>query len=314
MDQHKNKIALIFPVTAVLLLAPLQSQAKGGSELMELAYENIIFVLAGIVILAVLITIINMVFNFIELQKLRIQQEMGIEKEEVVKTLKIPTWKKINDWMWNLVPKDKEKTIDLGHSYDGIRELDNKLPPWWLALFYGSIAFAAIYLYIYQFGPNEWSSRQEYEIAMEEAQIQKDKFLSRMANAIDEKTVAFLEDEDQLKLGEQIYTLNCAACHGPQGQGLVGPNLTDDYWIHGGSIADIFSTIKYGVPEKGMIAWSSQLKPASMQNVASYIKTLKGTNPPNPKAQEGTLYVDEALGAPMLEAEEAGSEGETNVN
>lgn len=314
MDLLKNKIAITFTILITLLFIPFQSQAKDGSDLMELAYENIIFVLAGIVILAVLITIINLVFNFIELQKLRIQQEMGIEKEEVIESIKIPTWKKINDWMWNLVPKDKEKSIDLGHSYDGIRELDNKLPPWWLGLFYGSIVFAIVYLYIYQFGPNEWSSRQEYEIAMEDAKIEKDKFLSRMASAIDEKTVAFVDDEEQLKLGAQIYTLNCAACHGPEGQGLVGPNLTDDYWIHGGSIADIFSTIKYGVPEKGMIAWSSQLKPVSMQNLASYIKTLKGTNPPNPKEQEGTLYKDDVIIVPVQEAEESSSESETNIN
>jgi cytochrome c oxidase cbb3-type subunit 3 len=313
MDLRKNKIALTIPVVFLLSLLPYQSHAnaKGGSELMELAYDNIIFILAGIVIVAVLITLVNMVFNFIELQKLRINQELGIEKEEVAKSMEIPTLEKINDWMWNLVPKDKEQTIDMGHNYDGIRELNNKLPPWWLGLFYGTIAFAAIYMYVYQWGPNEWSSKQEYEIAMEEAQLEKDKFLSKTASAIDENSVVFVQDDARLKLGEEIYNMNCAACHGPQGQGLVGPNLTDDYWVHGGSISEIFSTIKYGVPEKGMIAWSSQLRPASMENVSSYIKTLRGTNPPNPKAQEGTLYEEEEV-TPIGTTEETVEEAKVN--
>ena len=90
--------------------------------------------------------------------------------------------------------------------------------------------------------------------------------------------------------GELIFKSFCAACHGQKGEGTVGPNFTDEYWIHGGGIQNVFKTIKYGVPDKGMIAWAAQLKPADMQKVASYILTLKGTNPPNPKAPQGEIW------------------------
>ncbi|GLR17185.1 cbb3-type cytochrome c oxidase N-terminal domain-containing protein [Portibacter lacus] len=293
MNQLNKYLKRTLLLMGGISLLPLAANAKGGSPLMELAFENIFLILAGLVIIAAAATLINMVFNFIELQKLRLNQELGIEKEEVTEAIQIPSWKKIYDKMWNLVPKDKEETIDLGHDYDGIRELDNKLPPWWVGMFYGTIIFAVVYLYIYQWGPNEWSSLQEYNIAMEDAEIQKEKFLANSASVVDENTVVYVDDKDRLLLGEEIFVKSCAACHGVQGQGIVGPNLTDDYWIHGGSIQSIFKTIKYGVPEKGMIAWASQLKPTTMQNVASYIQSLKGTNPPNPKDKEGELYVPE---------------------
>ena len=83
-------------------------------------------------------------------------------------------------------------------------------------------------------------------------------------------------------------------CHGQKGEGLVGPNFADEYWIHGGGIKNVFKVIKYGVPDKGMIAWQAQLKPADMQKVGSYILTLQGTNPPNPKAPQGTIWADTA--------------------
>ncbi|WP_235296418.1 cbb3-type cytochrome c oxidase N-terminal domain-containing protein [Portibacter marinus] len=285
--KHLSKIWIL------VICSSVQLHAKRGLTILDKAYENIILILALLVILAVMITFFNMVFNFLDLQKLRLQQEMGIEKEEVVKTMAMPSWKKIYQWMWSLVPKDKESTIDLGHSYDGIRELDNKLPPWWLFLFYGTIAFSVVYMWIYEWGPNDWSSEMEYRIAMEEAEEQKERFFSKMTASIDENNVIFIEDEKSLILGQEVFIKNCAACHGPEGQGLVGPNLTDDYWIHGGNIKDIFKIIKYGVPEKGMIPWNTQLKPTTIQSVASYIQTLHGTNPPNPKAKEGTLYVPE---------------------
>ena len=112
----------------------------------------------------------------------------------------------------------------------------------------------------------------------------------KQADQVDENTVVMLEDENELALGASIFINKCAVCHGLEGQGGVGPNMTDNYFVHGGTINDVFKTIKYGVPEKGMISWKSQLRSSDMQRVASYILTLVGTNPPNPKAPEGVLY------------------------
>ncbi len=197
---------------------------------------------------------------------------------------------KLYTYMAGLVPQEKEKDLDLGHEFDGIRELDNSLPPWWLWLFYFTIAFSAVYLYYYTFTDKGPRQADEYAIEVEKAEIAKTSFLKNQANAIDESNVELLSDAGLLNEGKSIFKANCAVCHGNEGQGTIGPNLTDNYWKHGGSINDSFKTIKYGVPEKGMIAWQAQLNPAAIQKVSSYIVTLVGTNPPDQKGPEGELY------------------------
>ena len=192
-------------------------------------------------------------------------------------------WKGLTD----AVPLDKEETIMLDHNYDGIRELDNHLPPWWIGLFYGTIIFAIIYGFNYHwFG---WSplSGGEYEQEVATAQKQIEEFQAKNANSIDEKTVKVLTDANTLGKGKEIFTGKCAACHGAAGEGGVGPNLTDEYWLHGGTINDVFATIKNGVPDKGMISWKATLKPNEIQNVANYILSIQGTNPANAKAPQG---------------------------
>ncbi len=189
------------------------------------------------------------------------------------------------------VPIEDEEEIMLDHVYDGIRELDNDLPPWWVYLFYATIIFSVIYLIRYQVTGHGLSGVEEYELEMAKAAAQKEQRMAEIGeDMITEDNVTFLSDEVSINAGEAIYKRNCASCHGQLGEGGAGPNLSDKYWIHGGSIQDIFSVIKYGVPEKGMIAWESIFKPEQIQEVASYIMTLEGTNPPNPKAPEGDLY------------------------
>ncbi|MCB0836405.1 MAG: c-type cytochrome [Bacteroidetes bacterium] len=197
----------------------------------------------------------------------------------------------IRAWLWDIVPIEKESDIDLGHDYDGIRELDNNLPPWWKYGFYLSIAFAVVYLFVFHGPGADWTSKGQYDEEMAEAAIQKEEYLKRVANLVNEQNVEVLTDGVSLNNGKNIYMTNCIACHGAEGQGGIGPNFSDQYWLHGGSINDIFTTIKYGVPEKGMISWQDQLKPKQMQEVASFILTFQGTNPPNPKDPQGDLYV-----------------------
>ncbi|HSG68620.1 MAG TPA: cbb3-type cytochrome c oxidase N-terminal domain-containing protein [Bacteroidales bacterium] len=173
------------------------------------------------------------------------------------------------------------------HDYDGIKELDNKLPKWWLWLFYITIVFSAIYVLRYHvtgWGPLQ---QEEYEMEMAEARVTFSS--NESSGSIDASTVTLLTDDASLLAGKEIYDKSCSVCHLPQGQGLVGPNLTDDYWIHGCSIGDIFNIIVVGVPEKGMISWESQLTSTQIQQVSSYILTLKGTNPPNPKEPQGEI-------------------------
>lgn len=209
-------------------------------------------------------------------------------------TAEVPgfSWKKLGEKLTDAVPVAREAEIDMGHDYDGIRELDNNLPPWWKYGFYVSIVFALCYFGYYQvFG--DWSSEQEYIAAMEEHAEIRSAYLARQANMVDEETVTLLSDATALAAGQKIFKTNCTACHAADGGGnAIGPNLTDEYWLHGGSVKNVFTTIKYGVIEKGMTPWQDQLKPTEIQQVASYILSeLQGSTPAAPKDPQGERYM-----------------------
>lgn len=191
------------------------------------------------------------------------------------------------------VPIEKEKDIMLDHDFDGIKELNNSIPPWFNILFYGTIVFAAVYMLNYHvFGSGDVmvdEYLQEIKIANE-----KREELIRTGAFINENNVTVLTDAADLEKGKQLYNVNCTPCHGPDGGGTVGPNLTDKYWIHGGGIKNVFKTITEGVPAKGMIAWKTLLTPKQIQQVASYVLSLQGTNPPSGKPHEGELWLDSA--------------------
>jgi len=186
-------------------------------------------------------------------------------------------------------PIEEESKILLDHDYDGIKELNNKIPPWYNAIFVGTVIFAIVYMVNYHVIGSGNVQEDEYAEEVRLAAVQQ-KLLSKSGELIDESTVKFVDDPAALANGKEIFIKHCAACHGLKGEGLVGPNFTDDYWIHGNTAKDIFKTIKYGVAAKGMPTWSSQLSPNDMQDVGSYIITLRGTNPPNQKAPQGKLY------------------------
>jgi cytochrome c oxidase cbb3-type subunit III len=192
------------------------------------------------------------------------------------------------------VPIEKEESILLDHNYDGIMELDNNLPPWWKWGFYISIFVSIIYFTNFHvFG---LSNLQEdaYKLELVKAEKQIKEYLALQAMDVDEKSVVVMTDKNHLDKGKNLFLKYCSACHGKNGQGIVGPNFTDNYWINGGSISDIFKVIKYGA-KNGMKSWKDELNPIEMQEVASYIKSLKDTNPPNQKDAEGKLFEDLSL-------------------
>ncbi|MCO6499052.1 MAG: c-type cytochrome [Vicingus serpentipes] len=189
---------------------------------------------------------------------------------------------------------DDKKLVDevlgenlLDHDYDGIMELDNSLPPWWLYMFYGTIIFAIIYCVAY-FGMDKFKQQDELNTEIAVAGEAIAKYKKKNGNSVDETNVTLVSDAAKLANGKEIYDKNCVACHAPNGGGGVGPNFTDDYWIHGNSINDLFKTIKFGVPEKGMIPWESQLNPEQIQNVASFILAeFSGKNVEGGKEPQG---------------------------
>lgn len=190
--------------------------------------------------------------------------------------------------MANLKPLSKEKELLLHENYDGIQELDNPVPMWFNALFYGTIAFGLLYWFAYHNWQLAPLQEQEYDNEVYAAQmIKAEKLKNAPADNINEENVKLLTDASVLNAGKGTYIQYCAACHGKVGEGMVGPNLTDEFWLHGGSVKEIFKTIKNGVPDKGMVAWGSQLTPTQISNTTNYILSLKGTNPPNAKAPQG---------------------------
>jgi len=186
-------------------------------------------------------------------------------------------------------PIEKEGEILLEDDYDGIKELDNKVPPWFNYLFYTTIIFAVIYFLNYQVFKTGMSQAQEYQAEMQAAAVQQAE-LTKKGTVISAENVKLLEDRASLNAGKEVFKANCVPCHGPEGGGVVGPNLTDDYWIHGGGIKNVFHTIKNGVPSKGMPTWMNQLSMKQIQDVASYVISLHGTHPANAKPPQGEKY------------------------
>ena len=207
----------------------------------------------------------------------------------------IRTWHRLDkQFFTKAIPLEKEADMLLDHDYDGIKELDNALPPWWKYGFYITIVVAVFYIFKFEVWHTGMNPTQEYAEEMSAAKIQTDAYLASAKENVDENSVVQL-DAAGAAAGKEIFTKTCVACHLAEGQGSVGPNLTDEYWIHGGGVKDIFKTIKYGYPDKGMQSWQTTYSPVQMQQLATYIRTLKGTNPPNPKAPQGDLYKEVAV-------------------
>jgi cytochrome c oxidase cbb3-type subunit III len=186
-------------------------------------------------------------------------------------------------------PIDDEQKLLLDHDFDGIRELNNKIPPWFMAIFYGSIIWALVYMVDFHILGSGNVQEDEYAEEVQIAAMERE-ILNKSGSLVNEESVTRVDDVAALASGKNIFVKNCAACHGMGGEGLVGPNFTDEYWIHGGGIKNIFKIIKYGVPQKGMISWQTQLDPTQMQEVGSYIMALRGTRPPNQKGPEGEKW------------------------
>jgi cytochrome c oxidase cbb3-type subunit 3 len=178
----------------------------------------------------------------------------------------------------------------LEHSYDGIQEFDNPMPRWWVYLFWATIIFSILYFFnVPGFGVGKGRiADYDRDIAAAASADAKRK-AAQPAGASGEQLTAMTKDASVVALGKQVFGQNCAACHRADAGGQIGPNLADDYWLHGGTLEQIHKTVVDGVLEKGMPPWGKVLKPNQLDAVVAYIYTLGGTNPPNPKAPQGDL-------------------------
>jgi cytochrome c oxidase cbb3-type subunit 3 len=299
-------------LVTILLMSSSALFAQGGSTPASTNTTNAATTISGMssgtfwimasVIFLELLIIIAMLLNIRILLKAEREKfaEPAAETAEAIaaKRNRLTWWDRFN----KLRPVSQEADLDLGHDYDGIRELNNRLPPWWLYGFYATIIFAAVYLWRFHVSHTGPSSKEEYERAVADADLKVKEYLKMKGDNVDENTVTFLSSKDDLEAGKELFTNGpCVSCHGKDGSGIVmgqpgvGPNLTDDYWLHGGSIKNIFTTIKYGVAGKGMQSWESTFSAKQIAQLASYVKSLHGTNPKPAKDKQGELYTDEPV-------------------
>ncbi|MFH0991864.1 MAG: cbb3-type cytochrome c oxidase N-terminal domain-containing protein [bacterium] len=190
----------------------------------------------------------------------------------------------------HIVPQDADKAIAMDEDFDGITELDNQIPPWFNYLFAGSVVFALMYMLDYHVWGTSPLPGTEFSQEVAAADLLR-RVRIASEGTIDENQLTALKDSESIKSGSEKFMKNCVSCHGNKGEGIVGPNLTDQFWIHGGGVKEIYATIKNGIPAKGMISWKLVFTPKEIQLLSSFILSLQGTNPPNAKKAEGVLYV-----------------------
>ncbi|MEP7195722.1 MAG: cbb3-type cytochrome c oxidase N-terminal domain-containing protein [Saprospiraceae bacterium] len=291
MIKLKNKSNRTLSSIFLFFFIAEYSNAQSTTAITEKPVDWSAWGLFSCIVLEILIIV------YFSLQTNKFLKDSVYSEIKVVEPSKTSTWSKFWEKMNRFKSIEEEGQVDTGHDYDGIRELDNVTPPWFIAGFALSILFAGVYLYRYHVAKLAPLPIEEYKMEMAQAKIDRNKYLSLQADQVDENSVKML-DESGIALGKEIFQEKCIACHEAHGgskQGGVGPNLTDEYWIHGGSIKNIFTSIKYGWPDKGMISWSNQLSSSQIAQIASFIKSLKGTNPAGAKEKQGDLYAEDLV-------------------
>lgn len=280
------------PIVFFIIFGAVEFFIDSGEKPAFIEYPAVVLFLLLVLLILIAIEAIVGALENVMLHKLdeEAKAKFLAEKE---KSFKFTWLNKTYQKLLGQKPIEEESEIILDHNYDGIKELDNNLPPWWVYGFYASIIFAAVYLLRFHVfdGP---SQIDELETELADARVAIDAYKKTAKNLVDINTVTQLTEATDLSAGKAIFQTNCVACHMADGGGGIGPNLTDPNWILGGDIKSVFKTVSEGGRSgKGMIAWKTQLKPLEMAQVASYVLTFQGTTPANPKAPEGDIWIDE---------------------
>lgn len=278
---------------------------------LDWTFENFVLIIGGVILLAAMTMLYSATKTIWRAQTISGFEKNGMSHFAAVKRAKQESFfSYIYQQLDGGVDLEHEEDFLLNHNYDGIKELDNNLPPWWVGMFYISILYAFVHIGIFHFSSYAQSSAEQYEQEVLEGKIIRAKFAEakrlkkETENQASLASSKRLTDAESLTKGQEIFNLQCAACHKQDGGGSTGPNMTDEYWIHGGSFSDVVNVIVEGVPGKNMISWKEVLKPEQIQEVASYILTLQGTNPPNAKAPEGEKFVADNSASANISGEE----------
>ena len=292
-SKSTNSVLVLIACLLLSTNSHAQTATVSSTELVKSTADYVGMNGTGFWILATVILIEIIAIFFILFFINRIQEELL--PQAVVRNHALSDWWSRMDkrLFTKAVAVEKEADIMLDHNYDGIKELDNALPPWWKYGFYFTILLGLIYLLNFHVFGSGKNPTEEYEYEVAKAKIAQENYNAKNADKIDEKNIQ-MAAAGGIEVGKEIFASVCWTCHGKLGEGGTGPNLTDNYWIHLGSLNDIYKSIKIGYPEKGMQAWEKNYSPKEISNIASYIKSLHGTNPPNAKAPQGDLFTETA--------------------
>ncbi|WP_456438486.1 cbb3-type cytochrome c oxidase N-terminal domain-containing protein [Psychroserpens sp.] len=280
------------PVVFFIIFGLVEYFVDSGKQPAFIKYPTILLFLILVLLVIIAIEAIISSLNNVLYQSLNAEAKARFDAQNS-KTPQFTWVKETYKKLLGSKPMEEEGEIVLDHNYDGIKELDNNLPPWWIYSFYASIIFAIYYMFDYHVfnGDNQYT---ELDTEYAEAKIAIEEYKKNAKDLVDFNTVELLTDAGDLNAGQKLYETNCVACHKADGGGGIGPNLTDKNWILGGGIKNVFKTISEGGRDgKGMIAWKQSLKPVEMAQVASYLLQFDGTTPAEPKAPEGDIWVDE---------------------
>jgi len=279
------------PLLFFAIFGAMEYFIESGDQPAFIKYPITIFVLFVILLMIIAFEAVMYAVDNIVYQMMTDAERQKLEEAKVVGLGQQQQWyKNLMHRLTGSEPVENNSQLLLDHDYDGIKELDNNLPPWWIYLFYGCIVFAGIYMVRFELMGGD---NQETELKNEMAQAKIDvaEYMKNAPDRMDESKVTLLTSAPELASGKAIFMTNCMACHRADGGGQIGPNLTDQHWIFGGDIKNVFRIITNGGRDgKGMVAWKATLKPTEIQHVASYILSLQGTNPKDPKAPDGDLW------------------------
>jgi len=283
-------------VIFAFVLGAMEYFIDSGNQPAFIKYPMVLLFLGVFLFLLIAIEIVVSAVDKVTYHLLTDEQKKQLDEAQSLPFTESAFYQNIMKKLTRSKEMEQEADVMLDHNYDGIRELDNVLPPWWVYLFYGCIIFAGIYLVRYEILGAD-NQAQEFDKEVAEAKIAVDEYNKTAPDMMNKEKVTLLTDATSIAAGKTIFMANCTACHRTDAGGQIGPNLTDDMWINGGGIKNVFNTIMEGGRDgKGMVSWKASIKPSDIQKVASYVLSLQGSHPkePKPTEPEAKKWVDES--------------------
>lgn len=279
----------IFPFLLLLLVIPAQAQHLGNpdvpfgiSDMVNGMGDTLLYIILSIALIVLFLV------GVVYLSVIRLRDKIMAENDPAYEA-------RANQSLWarlfevSPIAEDKDKVLD--HNYDDIHELDNPIPSWFMWLFYITAIFAVVYLLNYHVFNTGKLQEAEYTAQVEQAEKDYQVYLKTAGDKINAETVTLLSAKDEIGKGEELFAKNCVACHGKLAEGTqIAPNLTDEFWIHGGGVKNVFKTITEGVELKGMKSWKKDFSPVQIQQISSYIISLQGSKPANAKEPQGEKW------------------------